>query len=65
MRRRVMVLALLAGLAACHSEPDFDEKYRQNSEQAAQAASSMEAELQQRLDVSSAAGNGVTADSAQ
>lgn len=57
---RWLVLGLVAGLAACHHQPDFDEKYRQQQDQAMESASSMEAELQTRLNASSAAGHGVT-----
>jgi len=53
--------ALSLGLGACHRQNDFDERYHQQSDQAMQAASSMEQELQTRLDASSAAGNTVSA----
>ena len=59
--RWLWVLGAMAALSACHRQPDFDEHYRQQSDQAMQAASSMEQELQTRLDASSAAGNGVSA----
>jgi hypothetical protein len=55
------VLALSALASACHRQSDFDEAYNSQSDQAVQAASSMEAEMQQRLNASSAAGHGVSA----
>jgi hypothetical protein len=58
--KRLALLAVLA-LAACHRQSNFDEAYSRQSDQAMQAASSMEADLQTRLDASSAAGHGVTA----
>ncbi len=56
-----LVLGAMAALCACHRQPDFDETYRQHQDQAMLAASSMEQELQTRLDASSAAGRGVSA----
>jgi hypothetical protein len=57
--RRGVVLALALAACACHRQSDFDERYQQQSQQAMEAASSMEEELQTRLDASSAAGHGV------
>lgn len=63
--RGVMIAAGLAlsalATSACHRQSDFDAAYNSQSDQAMQAASSMEAEMQQRLNVSSAAGHGVSA----
>lgn len=58
--KRLVLLAVLA-LSACHRQSDFDTAYQSQSDQAMQAASSMEAEMQQRLNASSAAGHGVSA----
>jgi outer membrane lipoprotein-sorting protein len=59
--RSLMVIAAVLVLSACHRQSDFDEAYKSQSDQAVQAASSMEAEMQQRLNASSAAGHGVSA----
>jgi len=51
----------MALVCACHRQSDFDERYRQQSDQAMLAASSMEQDLQTRLNAASAAGNAITA----
>ncbi|MDE1917305.1 MAG: hypothetical protein KGJ57_14645 [Sphingomonadales bacterium] len=55
---------LVMAACACHHRDDFDERYQKQSDQAVAAASSMEEELQTRLDASSAAGHGVAAQAA-
>lgn len=51
-------LALLLPLAACHREKSFDERYQQQSDDAKQAASKMEHDLNARLRAAEVAGNG-------
>ncbi len=58
---RWWVVGAMALVCACHRQSDFDERYRQQSDQAMLAASSMEQDLQTRLDAASAAGNAITA----
>lgn len=62
--RRGSVVLLVMAVCACHHRDDFDERYQKQTDQAMEAASSMEKELQTRLDASSAAGHGVEAEAA-
>lgn len=47
---------LLLSLAACKSEPDFDEKYAAQSNALTNAANAMEANLREQLNAATAAG---------
>ena len=55
MRAALVFIAALS-LAACSSEPSFDEKYEAQSNALSTAANTMEADLRQQLNASAAAG---------
>jgi hypothetical protein len=62
MSRKIVLgtMALLLPLGACHKEKSFDERYQQHADEAQQAASKMEKDLNTRLQAAQVAGNGAT-----
>jgi len=53
---RAAALILLCALAACQSEPSFDERYNEQSERIGAAANTLALELGNQLNASVAAG---------
>ena len=54
--RAPLLLLLGLSLAACKSEPSFDERYEAQSNALTTAANTMEADMRQQLNASAAAG---------